>query len=175
MTSWIISLALVLELNDAARAETLLDTVLYVVSLSRAHDNETETVTVRQTDDMIEANFVSKTVPLNILISITRLDHCRFRVDRRMPIFPDTYTLDFATSGFGDARVARVPNAFGRHISVITIPSTRYCPIDGNPYLNVGVKAGACVDRFVVDYGRSPDDMFAALDRLRLQCAAPSS
>jgi hypothetical protein len=46
-----------------------------VVSLNRAHDNETETVTVRQTDETIEANFASKTVPLNILISITRLDH----------------------------------------------------------------------------------------------------
>ena len=102
MTSWIISLALVLALNDVTRAETLLDTVLYVVSLNRAHDNETQTVTVRQTDDMIEANFASKTVPLNIPISIARLDHCRFRVDRRLPNFPETYTVDFATSEFRD-------------------------------------------------------------------------
>jgi hypothetical protein len=175
MTSWITSLALLLALNGVARAETLLETVLYVVSLTRAHDNETETVTVRQTDETIDANFAIKMVPLNIPISITRLDHCRFRVDRRLPNFPETYTVDFAPSGFGDAHVTRVPNALGRHISVIAIPSTRYCRIDGNPYLNVGVKPGACVDRFVVDYGRSPNDMFAALDRLRLLCAAPSS
>jgi hypothetical protein len=175
MTSWIISLALVLALNDAARAEMLLDTVLYVVSLSRAHDNETETVAVRQTDETIEANFVSKTVPLNILTSITHLDHCRFRVDRRMPMFPDTYTVDFAKSEFRDARITRVPNVLGTHKSVITIPSTRYCYIGGNSYLNAGVKPGACVDRFEVDYGRSPNDMFAALDRLHSLCAAPSS
>ena len=126
MTSWITSLALLLALNGVARAETLLETVLYVVSLTRAHDNETETVTVRQTDETIDANFAIKMVPLNIPISITRLDHCRFRVDRRLPNFPETYTVDFAPSGFGDAHVTRVPNALGRHISVITIPSTRY-------------------------------------------------
>lgn len=175
MRSWIAALAVMPALTHSVRAETMLDTVLYVVSLMYAHDNEVQSVTVQQDADAIDANFRAKAVPVDIPISIRRLDHCRFRVDKRNPLFPENYTVDFATAAFHDAAVARVRNVFGRQMSAIVIPATRYCFVAGNPYLNAGVAPGACIDHFAVDYGRSPEPMFAALDRLRRLCTAPSS
>jgi hypothetical protein len=171
-----LGMALLAASASMARAQTLLETVLYVVTILEPADNPYHRITVEQDENSIHSEFVGKTNTLQYSASVQRIADCEFAVDIRLGFFSVLYSVDFTRADLENAHPVEAPNTFGRPRHGIVIPGARYCQVSGRPYFN-DIGAGACADEFVVDSGWSPKDekMLAAIRRLRNFCSAKVS
>jgi hypothetical protein len=168
-----IALAVMLIAAPPAKAQTLLETVLYVLTLQEAKDDGFMRVTVEENDTTLRSDTLIKSGP-HFAIEIVRKDDCVFDVDRRLGVFSARYTVDFTRADLGAAFYAPVRNRFGRSVKAVTIPNARYCLIAGTPYLNA-IKAGSCTDEVSVEISAAPkpgdlEKMLGAIRRLRALC-----
>lgn len=157
----------------AAAAQTLLETVLYVVTLNEAKDDGFARITVAEDGPTLRSETSLRSGP-RWTITITRMDDCAFDVDHAFDGFSARYTLDFADADLDAAALGPVKNRFGRTLSAVTIPNTKYCLAAGTPYLNA-IVAGACADEFSVELAAKPrpgdlEKMLAAIRRLKGLC-----
>jgi hypothetical protein len=163
---------------SCAQAKTLLETVLYVVSLHEERNNEHTRVTVEQDDHTLQSAFIV-TYPqteVRYIVTIKQIADCEFDVDHQLGVFSAHYTLDFTKSNFEDAHGTVVPNKFGRPTNAVRIPGVRYCLINGSPYLNMAV-AGSCLDEFHVEHGslKNQQKMLDTIRHLESLCIAKTS
>jgi hypothetical protein len=179
-----LSFALFLAGAPAVRAQTLLETVLYVVSTHEARDTDGGKITIAQDGESIHSKLFVHIkraadgaflhTELASAVSVKRITDCKFAVNYRGAGFLYTaYTVDFSFSDLEGAHLAGVRNAIGDLSNAIVIPRTKYCLAVGRPYLN-DIGAGSCSDTFaavpvaVLDEGGVK--MLLAVHRLRNFC-----
>ena len=78
-----LGMALLAASASMARAQTLLETVLYVVTMLEPADNPYHRITVEQDENSIHSEFVGKTNTLQYSASVQRIADCEFAVDMR--------------------------------------------------------------------------------------------
>jgi hypothetical protein len=170
---WIILALILMAAAPAANAQTLLETVLYVLTLSEAKDDGFTRVTVEEDDTTLRSDTFLKSGP-HFAVEIVRKDDCVFDIDRRLGVFSARYTVDFTRADLGAALYAPVRNRFGRSFRAVTIPNARYCLAAGTPYLNA-IEVGSCANELSVEISARPkpgdlEKMLAAIRRLRALC-----
>jgi hypothetical protein len=157
----------------AVSAQTLLESVLYVLSLQEAKDDEQARVTVVESGPTLRSEMAIRGGP-NWTVTITRLADCAFEVDHGLGTFSARYTTDFANADVTSAGLRSVANRFGRSLVAVTIPKARYCLTAGRPYLNA-IPPGTCADEFSVELAALPriedlPKMLAAIRRVKELC-----
>lgn len=175
-----LSVLLMLAGTTGADARTLLETVLYVVSLFEPRIEPHDSTTVTEEGEWIhgeEHALNPGTIFPDLLVRSTwvrRLSGCKFEVNDTWAIsFRDShYVVDFSSSAFEEAHEST--NPFGiLPPRTVVIPDTRYCHLTGSrPYLNA-IQPGSCVDLFFVEPDITPKGvpkMLAAIHDLRALC-----
>jgi hypothetical protein len=178
-----LAVAAILVATPSARSQTLLETVLYIVSLHLPRDDEYTRVTIAQHAETVRGEATMKKSKYRWASVVTQIENCKFRVEQTFGAnvtgFNADYIVDFANTDFEAVRAVQAPNRLGRLSAAVVLPGTHYCLKSGGPYFNA-IEPGSCTDKFFVEPGGLPqqatlDRMFAAIDRLRLLCRAPVS
>jgi hypothetical protein len=180
-----ISLGLVLlaAVASPAAAETLLDTVLYVVSTLAPRETTGVRVTVTQDADSIHSELFSSIRSAGtwgpfhqiVSVSVKRLANCKFEVNENYSTTHHddaSYSVDFSSAELSAAHPANVRNNSGHLSHAIVIPGAEFCHAAGRPYLN-NIGVGSCADSFAVGPAfLRPDDgkMLDAIHRLAKFC-----
>jgi hypothetical protein len=163
----------------AAQAQTLLETVLYIVSGQEARDLAELKNTVTQDEKSIRGelylrNYPGPPGPLRSTV-VVRVAGCKFEVnDKRGFGDPGTmhaiFSVDFSSSAFEDAYATQL-STFGDIIyhPAVIIPGTKYCLSAGRRRDN-DIGSGACADTFVVEPRGGDAKMLAAIRHLRKFC-----
>jgi hypothetical protein len=176
-------LALVATGASPAAAETLLDTVLYVVSTLAPREAAGVRVTVTNDADSVHAElFLSIRSagawgPLHrvVSVSVKRVADCKFEVNENYATTRHdnaAYSVDFSSADFAAAHPADVRNNSGHLSHAIVIPGAKFCHAAGRPYFN-NIGAGSCAESFAVGPAfLHPDDgkMLDAIHRLAEFC-----
>ncbi|HUI96475.1 MAG TPA: hypothetical protein VLX44_12030 [Xanthobacteraceae bacterium] len=163
---------------SSAAAETLLDTVLYVVTgLEPRYFGNTK-VTVTQDADSLDAKLVWSESPGNAgaresvgSVSLKRVTRCKFNVD-----FADTsnriahFSVDFSGADLAGAFLMEVPKLPESH--ALVIPGAIWCHASGRPYYKAGEPSCSGPPAVLPFFSRRDDDkMLAAVRRLKTLCS----
>jgi hypothetical protein len=178
-----LSLVLMAAVASPAAGETLLDTVLYVVSTLAPRETAGVRVSVAQDANSIHSELflsirsASHWGPFHRIVSVTvkRDTDCKFEViETYAPTHHDdaSYSIDFSSADLLAAHPADVRNNSGHLSHAIVIPGAKFCHTAGRPYFN-NIGAGSCKDSFAVGPAfLRPDDakMLDAIHRLAKFC-----
>jgi hypothetical protein len=181
-----LGVALILAGMMPARAQTLLETVLYIVSLQEPRDDKVIRDTVTEDEDSIDGEIYTKWWTRSTLVK--RIGECKFEVDdnvgpatsihpiHTIDIHP-IYTIDFSAAELENAHPVDPAETRTRDgytdPSPIVIPQARFCLLKGTPLLN-DIDVGSCVDRFYVHAPFTPTgpaELSAVVRSLRRFCA----
>jgi len=182
-----LGIALILA-GTVPEAQTLLETVLYIVSLQEEGDDRVVGVTVTEDEHSISAEVYTRLrseVP-NMWTRSVRVKHigdCKFEVDDKFgpaQFYHPIYTIDFSDADLDGAHPvdpAETRTKFGLTDSnPIVIPRARYCLLKGIPPLN-DIDVGSCADKFFAHADLrpwGPARILAAVRSLRGLCAKVS-
>ena len=165
---------LLLSATTAARAQTLLDRVLYIVAPYGPDTSNIKHSIMRGLDWIDGETRISVTEPSYEFVhstTVKRINDCKFEIEEKTPVFRPHYTLDFLKADLENAHAAAAVNRSGRLVpGRLVIPGTRYCLLGGSRMIdNIGV--GSCADEFYIEpiFGLEAE-MLAAIHGLREFC-----
>ncbi|MGY3585706.1 hypothetical protein ACVIGB_005239 [Bradyrhizobium sp. USDA 4341] len=171
-----VSIALLLLTNaSAARAESLLESVLIVALGGEEFETKDTHIVTTQNDVFLRSEILFRSYKTST--TVNRIGACVFDIDSRGAAVDGTFRVDFSQARFDMVRTAEIRNIFGNTITVLSLPGATLCVKSGQNYANPGVTAGNCADNYDIGPASGPDDFHyfeSRLQRIRRECNALS-